>query len=66
MTPEHIRQLGMPWVRQEQGPLLHFLVTEMQMNRINSVSNRIANQLHSVTNLTHKNVPLSFDIQNEV
>ena len=66
MTPEHIRQSGMPWVRQEQGPVLHFLVTEMQMKRISSVCNRIVNQLHCVTNLAHKNVPLPSDIQNEV
>ena len=66
MTPEHIRQLGMPWVRQEQGPVLHFLVTEMQMKRISPVCNRIANQLHCFTHEAHKNVILPFDIRNEV
>ena len=64
--PEHIRQLGMPWVRQELGPVLHFLVTEMQMKRISPVCNRIANQLHCFTHVAHKNVILPFDIRNEV
>ncbi len=54
------RSKSVNWVcfgyAKNRGPMLHFLVTEMQMRRISLVCNRIANQESTVTNVTHKNI----------